>query len=74
MTKPPGKSHVDPAKCVGCGRCVGELGCPALIRAADGRKAMIDETLCTGCTLCEQVCPVKAISGGDRNATEVRHA
>ena len=74
MTKPPGKSHVDPAKCVGCGRCVGELGCPALIRAADGRKAIIDETLCTGCTLCEQVCPVKAISGGDRNATEVRHA
>lgn len=74
MTKPSGKSHVDPSKCVGCGRCIGELGCPALVRAKDGKKAAIDETLCTGCSLCEQVCPFKAISGGDRNGTEVRHA
>ncbi|MBR6029855.1 MAG: indolepyruvate ferredoxin oxidoreductase subunit alpha [Clostridia bacterium] len=57
------KAHVDTAKCVGCRRCVNELGCPGVI-LKDG-KACIDETLCTGCTLCQQVCPVGAISGGE---------
>ncbi len=60
-----GQSHIDPDKCIGCKRCINELGCPALI-FKDG-KASIDETLCTGCTLCEQICPVQAISGGGHN-------
>ena len=66
ITKPSAKAKVDPERCVGCRRCIDQLGCPALI--LDGKKAMIDPSLCTGCTLCEQVCPVGAISGGDRNA------
>ena len=62
--RPKGKrAAVDTDRCVGCRRCVTELGCPALL-FADG-KAKIDETLCTGCTLCEQVCPVHAIGGGE---------
>ena len=61
--KPKGvRASVDPDKCVGCRRCIRELGCPALL-LRDG-KAAIDETLCTGCTLCEQVCPFGAIGGG----------
>ena len=36
----------------------------------DGRKARIDVSLCTGCTLCEQICPVGAISGGTKNDTK----
>ena len=60
-----GRSRVDEDQCIGCRKCIRELGCPALI--FDGGKASIDSTQCTGCTLCEQVCPVHAISGGGRN-------
>lgn len=57
---------VDASKCIACGRCF-KLGCPAIFRGeavADGKrfKSTIDLTLCTGCTLCEQVCPSGAIS------------
>lgn len=65
LAKPKAKSRVDASACVGCQRCVRQLGCPALIPQADGRVD-IDQSQCTGCTLCEQVCPVHAISGGER--------
>ena len=69
ISKPKGRSHVDPDKCIGCGKCIRELGCPAIILDSDGKKAKIDTSVCTGCTLCEQLCPVKAISGGMKNDT-----
>ncbi len=46
-------------KCINCKKCIKELGCPALI-IKDGRVE-IDASLCTGCGLCAQVCPVGAI-------------
>ncbi len=46
--------------CIGCRKCINDLGCPAL--GFDGRHAVIDPALCTGCELCAQVCPVKCIS------------
>ena len=58
-----GRAHVDADKCISCRKCINELGCPGVI-LKDG-KAFIDTTQCTGCTLCEQVCPVGAISGGE---------
>ena len=66
VTKPKGRSKKKKKKCVGCRRCIKELGCPGLT-FRDG-KAVIDDSLCTGCTLCEQICPVSAISGGEKNA------
>ena len=69
VSKPKGRSHVDADKCIGCGKCIRELGCPAIILDSDGKKAKIDTSMCTGCTLCEQICPVKAISGGMKNDT-----
>ena len=51
---------VDTAKCIGCRKCINELGCPALSVA--GKKVEIDKSLCTGCGLCKQVCPVQAIN------------
>ena len=40
--------------CIGCMRCVKEIGCPAIY--IEGGKAKINDTLCTGCGLCKQVC------------------
>ncbi len=57
------RARVDSGRCIGCGKCVRELGCPAI--RLDHNKAVIDQTLCTGCTLCEQVCPTGAIRGGE---------
>ena len=69
LAKPKAHSHVDPEKCVGCQRCVKQLGCPGLV-PREG-KVVIDESLCTGCTLCEQVCPFGAIGGGERIAQDL---
>ena len=45
--------------CIGCQSCIREIGCPA-ISIVDG-AVTIDSAMCTGCTLCAQVCPVGAI-------------
>ena len=62
ITKPTDRAAVDPAKCIGCRKCIRELGCPGLVLSPDGKKARIDVSLCTGCSLCAQICPVGAIS------------
>lgn len=49
-------------KCTNCMACVKLTGCPALV-PVDG-KLVVDETLCTACTLCVSVCPYKALEGG----------
>ena len=54
----PGPITVDRDKCVGCRSCM-RVGCPA-ISMKDG-KAIIDNTLCTGCGVCKQLCRVNAI-------------
>lgn len=61
ITKPEDKMAVDIDKCVGCRKCIGEIGCPGLI-IRDG-QVTIDESLCTGCGLCSQICPFEAIGG-----------
>lgn len=61
ITKPEGKMAVDIEKCVGCRKCIREIGCPGLI-IRDG-QVTIDESLCTGCGLCSQICPFEAIGG-----------
>ena len=61
ITKPEGKMAVDRDKCVGCHKCIREIGCPGLI-IRDG-QVTIDESLCTGCGLCSQICPFEAIGG-----------
>lgn len=45
--------------CRSCGLCMG-LGCPALQRTPQGVR--VDQSLCTGCGLCERVCPFGAIT------------
>lgn len=48
-----------PDKCKKCGMCL-KPGCPALSKQADG-TVRIDDTMCTGCGLCEQLCKFSAI-------------
>ncbi len=48
-------------ECKGCELCL-DLGCPAIEGTQDGPR--INETLCAGCSLCEQVCPAGAIVSG----------
>ena len=52
---------VDAQKCVGCKACM-KIGCPA-ISIVDG-KAKVDETLCVGCGVCEQLCKFGALQNG----------
>lgn len=53
---------VEEDKCIGCQKCIREIGCPALsIRQAGSKKVQIDSSLCTGCKLCSGLCPVSAI-------------
>ena len=49
----------DPDKCKKCGMCM-KPGCPAMTRQADG-TIRIDDTMCTGCGLCESLCKFDAI-------------
>ncbi|MCR5825686.1 MAG: indolepyruvate ferredoxin oxidoreductase subunit alpha [Oscillospiraceae bacterium] len=50
--------RVNTDKCVGCKSCM-RIGCPAL-SFKDG-KARVDETLCVGCGVCEQLCKFGAL-------------
>ena len=61
ITKPQGLMAVDQEKCIGCKRCIREIGCPGII--IDDGKVKIDDSLCTGCGLCAQLCPTGAIGG-----------
>ena len=56
--KHPGPIASDPDKCVGCKSCM-RIGCPA-ISIVDG-KAQIDNTLCVGCGVCQQLCKFDAL-------------
>lgn len=53
---------VDETKCIGCRKCINELGCPALSVKSEIKKVEIDSSLCTGCGLCSKLCPVDAIN------------
>ena len=63
ITKPAGLRKVND-NCIGCQRCISEIGCPGLI-IVDG-QTKIDANLCTGCGLCSQICPVGAIEEAER--------
>ncbi len=64
--KPLPRLEVIADQCIACGLCF-KVGCPAILKGEEvfektGKpKAVIDPLLCTGCTVCAQVCPTDAI-------------
>ncbi|MEA4833109.1 MAG: indolepyruvate ferredoxin oxidoreductase subunit alpha [Oscillospiraceae bacterium] len=50
---------IDTDKCKKCRACM-NIGCPCISIGADGRP-VIDNSLCTGCGLCEKMCRFGAI-------------
>jgi len=56
--------RVDNGKCDGCGLCVGVCGC-RIISVVESKATIIPHSGCNGCrnwcTLCEDICPNKAI-------------
>ena len=62
VTQPSPAYRVDAEKCIGCKKCIRELGCPAIV-VSEG-KAAIEAAMCYGCSICAQVCPVDAIEKG----------
>ena len=55
-----GPITADADKCVGCKSCM-KIGCPAV--SVSGGKVHIDNTLCTGCGVCGQLCKFGVLNG-----------
>ena len=55
------KHQIDQEVCKKCRTCVDRFQCPAI--SSIDKVQTIDETLCAGCGVCEQICPHKAFKG-----------
>jgi indolepyruvate ferredoxin oxidoreductase alpha subunit len=51
--------EVDASRCTRCGVCVNQYGCPAF--QVHDTDISIDPAQCSGCAVCPQVCPSRAI-------------
>ena len=77
LVEPGEAAVVESATCIGCKKCITEIGCPAISfntivagpKSGSRGQAIIDPGMCTGCGLCSQVCPAHAItSNGARSS------
>ena len=59
LKKARGKPFYVSEKCKDHRECVNELACPAFY--IEGEKVRINADLCSGCAVCAQICPEKAI-------------
>ncbi|MHA1784844.1 MAG: thiamine pyrophosphate-dependent enzyme, partial [Candidatus Helarchaeota archaeon] len=51
--------YINLDECNQCRICLSTFGCPAI--TTDGEKIFIEQSSCTGCGLCAQICPQNAI-------------
>jgi indolepyruvate ferredoxin oxidoreductase alpha subunit len=47
--------------CDGCSYCIKQFECPAIEFDQAGKRARINQLMCSGCGICIHVCPKKAI-------------
>jgi indolepyruvate ferredoxin oxidoreductase alpha subunit len=64
--------HTDPEICIACGTCIVQYQCPAISWSLDTNSkekkyTVIDPAMCTGCSVCSQICPTGAISKVEEN-------
>ena len=59
LKKPRGKPFFVSEKCKGHRDCINDLACTAFYIKKD--KVNIDPVLCSGCSVCAQICPEHAI-------------
>jgi indolepyruvate ferredoxin oxidoreductase alpha subunit len=59
------QAEVLTADCTGCQYCTRQFECPALQFDPATKKVTVDVMLCSGCGVCTEVCPVKAITIGE---------
>ena len=59
LKKAHGKPFYISEKCNNHRECINELACPAFL--LEDNRVKIDATICTGCTVCAQICPEHAI-------------
>ncbi len=57
-------------KCVGCKSCM-RIGCPAI--SIKNGKAHVDNTLCVGCGVCEQLCKFNAFESTAKDANSANN-
>src|SRR5271157_674781 len=61
----PALAAIDNDKCKECFICIRHFGCPALTLVDN--KVQVDQTLCTGCKVCVDICPYEAIACKEEN-------
>jgi len=54
------------ATCTGCRICTERFECPALVFDERTGKVSVDPMICSGCGVCLEVCPTKAIQREDK--------
>ena len=64
------QAAIDPAKCIGCGRCAAMCRFDAIALNGPGNDVIqktyaVDPVACEGCKVCVEFCPVKAIEFRD---------
>ena len=82
LKKPGPAAFVDADACIGCKRCITEIGCPGLgfdpdakgAKSAHRGQAFVDASLCNGCGLCTQLCPTHALALPVFEEKEASHA
>jgi len=52
---------IDNEKCTGCRICTSTFGCPAFSINEEKNEIEIVESMCSGCGVCVEICPEKAI-------------
>jgi indolepyruvate ferredoxin oxidoreductase alpha subunit len=50
------------ATCTGCRVCTSQFECPALVYEAETNRVAVDIMVCSGCGVCLDVCPSRAIA------------
>ncbi len=58
------KAHIDEEVCIKCGKCYQSCRFGAIVSKNDG-EYQVNALACEGCSVCEAVCPVGAVSMGE---------